>query len=85
MNEDGQIQCVAIVPKVYLFPDCEIYTGMMEQMRSELMTSFPINDQGVNLMVNQPYAISFVSGDSEIIIDMNWRQWGRGFELFLLV
>ena len=70
-NRDGQVQSVAIVPKINLFPDCAIYSDMFDQTRSELVTSFPIIDERVNLMVNQPFAISFVSGDSEIIIDLD--------------
>ena len=66
-NRDGQVQNVAIVPKIILFPDL----NMFDQTRSELVNSFPIIGERVNLMVNQPFAISFVTGDSEIIIDLD--------------
>lgn len=71
-NDDGDITNMLIVPKVNWFPMCQIYMDMMDEKILVLVTSFPFIGPQSPLSDNQPFGLSFVTSDRDIIVDLIW-------------
>ncbi len=67
---NGEVAHLVIVPKICLKPPCEVYSTMEVSLWKTHFSNLPKLDPTSSLDENQPFTVSFINADNNIIVDL---------------